>query len=177
MDATNESEPAPTKQRATVKRRSDRELVVTRTINGPARLVFEAWTQAELLKLWWVPKSFGLSLRSCEVDARVGGKYRLVFSHGDATIEFFGTYLDVTPHSRLVWTNEEGDEGGPVTTVTFQEERGKTLVSVHDLYPSKEALDAALASGATGGLPEQLDELDALLATRAATGSPPLHVS
>jgi uncharacterized protein YndB with AHSA1/START domain len=149
----------------TEERTSERELVVARTVNGPARLVFEAWTKPELFQRWWVPKSFGLTLLSCEMDVRVGGQYRLVFRHGDSTMAFFGTYREVTPPSRLVWTNEEGDAGETVTTVTFDEKNGKTLLVVHDLYPSKKALDAAIASGSTGGLPEQLDQLDAILAS------------
>ena len=120
MDARRVSEPTPMKNRTTVDRRSERELVVTRTFNGPARIVFEAWTRPELFRRWWVPKSMGMSLRSCEMDVRVGGKYRLEFEPDG--MAFFGTYLEVTPHSRLVWTNEEGGEGGPVTTVTFEEE-------------------------------------------------------
>jgi uncharacterized protein YndB with AHSA1/START domain len=161
------------KDLTTVKRKSERELVVSRTLNGPARIVFEAWTKPELFKRWWVPKSFGLSLLSCELDVRVGGRYRLVFGHDASTMEFFGRYLEVTPHSRLVWTNDEGDDGGAVTTVTFEERGGKTLLVVHDLYPSKEALDAAIASGATGGMPEQLEELDELLVTLGASAGRP----
>lgn len=152
------------KNLTTAERTSDRELVVTRTVNGPARLVFEAWTKSELFKRWWVPKSFGLNLLSCDLDVRVGGKYRLVFAHGESgTMEFHGRYLEVIPHSRLVWTNEEGDGGEVITTVTFAELDGKTQLVVRDLYPSKEALDAAIASGSTGGLPEQLDALEELL--------------
>ena len=114
MDAKRESEPASGKNRTTVERKSERELVVTRTFNGPARIVFEAWTKPELFKRWWVPKSMGMSLLSCEMDVRVGGRYRLVFGHdGSKPMAFFGTYIEVTPHSRLVWTNEEGGEGGP----------------------------------------------------------------
>ena len=171
MDARKESEPTPTKNRATVERKSERELVVTRTVNGPARIVFEAWTKPELFKQWWAPKSFGLTLLSCEQDVRVGGKYRLVFSHPAAPqpMEFFGRYLEVTPHSRLVWTNDEGDEAGPVTTVTFEDKDGKTLLVVHDLYPSKEALDGAIASGATSGMPETLEQLDELLVALGAS--------
>jgi uncharacterized protein YndB with AHSA1/START domain len=153
-----------------VERRSERELVVTRTINGPARIVFEAFTKPDLLKRWWVPKSFGLSLLSCEADVRVGGKYRLVFVHGASKpMEFFGRYIEVTPHSRLVWSNDEGEDGGPVTTVTFEEKGGKTLLVMHDLYPSKEALDGAIASGATGGMPETLEQLDEFVVTLGAT--------
>lgn len=150
----------------TAERTSDRELVVKRTVNGPARLVFEAWTKPELFQRWWVPKSYGLTLLSCEMDVRVGGQYRLVFRHGESTMAFFGTYRDVTPPSRLVWTNDEGEAGVTVTTVTFDEKDGKTLLVVHDLYPSKDALEA---SGATGAMPEQLDQLDAFLASLAAS--------
>ena len=161
MDVSRESEVTPTKNRTEVERKSELELVVTRTVNAAARVVFEAWTKAELLRRWWVPKSFELTLLSCEMDVRVGGHYRLVFPHEDSTMEFFGTYLEVTPHSRLVWTNDEGDEGQTVTTVTFEETDGKTRLVVHDLYPSKKALD----SGSTGALPEALDQLDELLAS------------
>jgi len=161
MDESRESEATPTKNQTTVERKSERELVVTRTVNGPARLVFEAWTKAELFRRWWVPKSYGLTLLSCEMDVRVGGQYRLAFLHEGATMEFFGTYLEVVPHSRLVWTNDEGDAGQTITTVTFEENAGKTLLVVNDLYPSKEALEG----GASAALPETLDQLDELLAS------------
>src|SRR5262249_54730014 len=144
MDGRRESEPTPLKSRTTVERTSERELVVRRTVNGPARLVFEAWTKLELFQQWWVPKSMGMFLRSCEMDVRVGGRYRLVFGHDAANpTEFFGRYIEVTPPSRLVWTNDEGGDGGPITTVTFEDKGGKTLLVLHELYPSKEALDAA----------------------------------
>lgn len=146
-----------------VERKSERELVVTRTVNGPVHLVFEAWTKAELFRRWWVPKSCGLTLLSCEMDVRVGGQYRLVFQHEGSTMEFFGVYREVTPPSRLVWTNEEGDGGITVTTVTFEEKGARTLLTVHDLYPSKEALDAAVDNGSTSGMPETLDQLDEFL--------------
>ena len=166
MDARRESEPAPMKNRTTVERKSDRELVVTRTFNGPARIVFEAWTKPELFRRWWVPKSMGMSLLSCVMDVRVGGKYRLEFEP-DA-MAFFGTYLEVTPHSRLVWTNEEGGEGGPVTTVTFEEKGGKTLLVMHELHSSKEALDAA-GTGAADAMVETFAQLDELLLTLGAS--------
>jgi uncharacterized protein YndB with AHSA1/START domain len=154
------------KNRTTVERKSERELVVTRTFNGPARIVFEAWTKPELFRRWWAPKSMGMSLLSCEMDVRVGGKYRLEFEP-DA-MAFFGTYLEVTPPSRLVWTNEEGGEGGPVTTVTFEEKGGKTLLVMHELYPSKEALDAA-GTGAADAMVETFAQLDELLVTLGAS--------
>ena len=169
MDATRTSEPTAMKTNPTsVERTSEREFVVTRSFNAPARLVFEAWTKPELLKRWWAPKSMGMSLASCEADVRVGGKYRIVFDLGDSkTMAFFGKYLEVKPHSRLVWTNEESDEGS-VTTVTFAEEGGKTLVVMHELYPSKEALDAA-GTGAADAMGETFDQLEELLVTVAAS--------
>ncbi len=163
MEARRESEPIPMKKRTTVERRSERELVVTRTINGPAHIVFEAFTRPELFERWWVPKSFGISLLSCEMDVRVGGGYRLVFAGGH---EFFGKYLEVTPPARLVWTNDEGEDG-PVTTVTFEEQGGTTLVVMHDLYPSKEALDAG--AGSMSGMEETFDQLDELVVAQGAS--------
>ena len=163
MGARRDDEPGSTKNRTTVERKSERELVTTRTFNGPARIVFEAWTKPELFKRWWVPKSMGMSLRSCEMDVRVGGKYRLEFAHGDTQAAFFGTYKEGTPHSRLVWTNEESDEGS-VTTVTFEEKGGKTLLVMHELYPSKQALDAA-GTGAADATVETFAQLDELLVT------------
>lgn len=165
MDATRGSEAAPMKNRTTVERKSERELVVTRTFNASARIVFEAWTTPALLMQWWAPKSFGVSFLLCEADARTGGTYRFVFSHpsSEQPMAFFGRYLEVTPPSRLVWTNEEGGEGGAVTTVTFEERAGTTLVVMHDLYPSKEALDGAIESGSTSGFSETFEQLDGLL--------------
>jgi uncharacterized protein YndB with AHSA1/START domain len=148
-------------KRTTVERTSDRELVVTRTFDAPARLVFAAWTTPELFKRWWVPKSMGMTLRSCEMDVRTGGKYRLGYGDG---MDFFGRYLEVTPHSRIVWTNEEGGEDGSVTTVTFEERGGKTLLMMSELYPSKTALDAA-GTGAADATHETFRQLDELLVT------------
>jgi uncharacterized protein YndB with AHSA1/START domain len=160
MDARRGSEPTPMMNRTTVERKSEREMVVTRIFNAPARLVYEAWTKPELLKRWWVPKSTGMSLLSWEADVRVGGTYRLEFGPG---VAFFGRYLEVTPPSRLVWTNEESEDGA-VTTVTFEEKDGKTLLVLHELYPSKEALDRMEG----GMLPEQFEQLDELLVTLGA---------
>lgn len=162
MNAGSEGSTAPVKNRTAVERTSDREVVVTRTINGPARLVFEAFTRAELFRRWWVPRSMGMTLLSCELDARVGGGYRLVFDHSPEPLAFFGTYVEVTPYSRLVWTNDEGGDSGPVTTVTFEEAGGKTLVVLQERYPSKEALDAA-GTGAADAMVETFDQLEELL--------------
>ena len=168
MDERRKSEPTPMQKQTTVERKSERELVVSRTFNGPARVVFEAWTKPELLKRWWAPKSTGMSLLSCEADVRFGGEYRFEFGHGaSTTMAYFGRYIEVTPHSRLVWTNDESDDGA-VTTVTFEEKGGRTLLVLHERYPSKEALDSAIA-GMEGGMPEQFEQLDELLVTLGAS--------
>jgi uncharacterized protein YndB with AHSA1/START domain len=152
----------------TIERTSERELVVTRKVNGPARLVFEAWTNPDLFLQWWIPKSFGMTVLSFEADIRTGGQYRLVFAHDSGPMAFFGRYLEVTPHSRVVWTNEESGDG-PVTTVTFEESGDKTLLVMHELYPSKEALDAAMSSGEKSGMDETFAQLDEVLAGMGAT--------
>ena len=167
MGANEKSDPASRKSRTTVERKSERELVVTRSFNAPAHIVFEAWTKPELLKRWWAPKSFGVSFLTCEADVRAGGTYRFVFTHpsSEQPMEFFGRYIEVKPHSRLAWTNDEGGEGGAVTTVTFEERGGETIVVMHDLYPSKKALDDAIASGSTSGFGETFEQLDELFVT------------
>ena len=165
MVARKESESSS--RPVTVERKSDRELVVTRRFDAPARLVFEAWTRPELFRQWWVPKSMDMKLHAIEMDVRTGGGYRLSFGEG---MDFFGRYLEVTPHSRLVWTNEEGGEAGPVTTVTFEEKGGKTLLVLRELYPSKEALDAA-GTGAADAMGETFGQLDELLVALGGTGA------
>jgi len=169
MDASRGSEAAPAKNPTTTERRSDHELAVTRSFDAPARLLYEAWTKPELFKRWWVPRSFGLNLLSCELDVRVGGTYRLVFKHPSAPepMAFFGRYVEVVPDARISWTNEEGGETGPVTTVTFEEKNGKTLVVMCDRFPTKEALDAAIESGSTSGNGESFDQLEELVGASA----------
>ncbi len=153
------------KNQTKVERKSDRELVASRIISGAASIVFEAWAKPEIFKKWWIPKTAPIKLESCEMDIRTGGKYRLKMSMSDQTMEFFGKYLEVTPNSRLVWTNEEGGaDAAVVTTVTFEETEGATRVTVQDLYPSKKALDNAIATDSTGALPEQLEQLAQLIA-------------
>ena len=164
MVARNDSE----SQRTTVQKKSEREVVVTRTFDAPARLVFEAWSKPELFKKWWVPRSMGMTLRSCEMDVRSGGNYRLVFGDDPAnTMAFFGKYLEVVPDKRIVWTNEESGDAGSVTTVTFDERDGKTLLVLSELYPTKEALDAA-GTGAQEAMTETFGQLDELLVELSA---------
>lgn len=163
-ETSRESVPAKTLTR--VERRSDRELVATRIFDAPARLVFEAWTKAELFRQWWVPKSAGMALVSCEMDVRVGGGYRLEFGIGEGrTMAFFGKYLEVTPPTRLSWTNEESPEGA-ISTVILQEKDGRTLLEMHEVYPSREACENS-AGGMEEGIPESFDQLAEFLAARA----------
>ena len=152
------------KNETTVERKSEREVVITRNFNAPAHLVFEAWTKPELMRRWWVPKSSGLTLLSCEMDVRTGGTYRFVFRHPSTSepMAFFGRYLEVSPHSRLVWTNEEGGDAGQISTVTLEDRGDTTRMVLHELYPSREALDAG--AGAYDGMPESFGQLDELLA-------------
>lgn len=166
MVARRENEPVPMSNRTTSERMSERELVITRTFDAPARLVFEAWTTPELFKQWWVPKSSGATLLSCEQDVRVGGNYRLEFAHPKTTapMAFFGRYLEVVRNARLVWTNEESEDGA-VTTVSFEEEEGKTRLVMRELYPSKKALDVA-SEGMDGAMSETFGQLDAFLTHR-----------
>lgn len=166
MVARKESE----SRRTTVQKKSEREVVVTRTFDAPARLVFEAWSNSELFKKWWVPRSMGMTLRSCEMDVRTGGKYRLVFGDDPANpMAFFGSYLEVVPNKRIVWTNEESGDAGSITTVTFEERDGKTLLVMSELYPTKEAFDAA-GTGAQEATHETFEQLDELLAELSARG-------
>jgi uncharacterized protein YndB with AHSA1/START domain len=147
-------------------RRSDREVVVTRIFDAPARLVFQAWTTPELLMRWWTPKSFGITFISCEADVRPGGTYRFVMGHPsfDQPMAFVGRYLEVDPPRCLVWTNEENEEGS-VTTVTFEEKDGRTYLMLSDVYATKAALDEAMVQGGIGAFPEQFEALDGLLQT------------
>ena len=168
MGERRDSEATPMNNRTTVERKSDREMVVTRTFNGPVHIVFEAWTKPELFMRWWAPKSMGVPMLSCEMDVRTGGGYRVKFGHDPSEAwAFFGKYIEVIPNARLVWTNEESDDGA-VTTVTFEEKGDKTLLVLHELYPSKEALDDAIA-GMEGGMPEQFEQLDELLVILGAS--------
>ena len=172
MGERRDSHPNAMGNRTTVERTSDRELVVRRTFAGPPRIVFEAWTKPELFKLWWAPKSSGVPLLSCDMDVRVGGGYRVTFGRdASQSMTFFGKYIEVTPPSRLVWTNEEGDDGA-VTTVTFEEKDGETLLVLHELYPSKEALDEAFI-GMEDAMPEQFEQLDELLGVLGANVGQP----
>lgn len=148
-----------------VERRSPCELVMIRRFAAPANVVFQAWADPALFRQWWVPRSYGMTLVSCEMDVRVGGTYRLEIGHAshDQPMAFFGTYLEVEPGTRIVWTNEESPDGA-VTTVSFVEREGHTEVTVSNLFPSAQALEQELSSGACEGTTESLAQLEEFLA-------------
>lgn len=171
MNAKEDIESNAKKNPTTVEAKSEREIVVTRTFDAPARIVFQAWTTPALFKRWWIPKSMPLALLSYQADIRTGGSYRLVFDvDGTKTMAFFGKYIEVTPHSRIAWTNDESGEDGAVTTVTLEKMGDQTRMVLHELYRSKEVRDAALASGAYDGMPETFAQLDEVLVTLGAEG-------
>jgi uncharacterized protein YndB with AHSA1/START domain len=155
----------------------DREIVITRTFNGPARIVFEAWTRPEHVRRWWAPRSRGVSLTACDADVRVGGRYRYVarLDRG-GEFAFTGRYVEVAPPSRLVYTEvfeptaagAKPDDPEVVVTVSFEERDGRTHVVSRSLCPSKDVRDAIIASGMEHGMRESMDQLDALVASRAA---------
>jgi uncharacterized protein YndB with AHSA1/START domain len=161
----NDNHPDPSDVRTTVNQKSDCELIVTRTFNAPARIVFQAWSDPELFKRWWIPKATGMTIVECEMDVRTGGNYRLEITPpgSDQPMAFFGTYLEVVPDALIVWTNEEED-GGAVTSVTFEEKNGKTQLTLTERYLTSQALQDALEGSATA-LPEQFTQLDELLFT------------
>jgi uncharacterized protein YndB with AHSA1/START domain len=172
MDQGRRTESSSTDNRTTIERKSDRELVVTRIFNGPVRIVYDAWTKPDLFMRWWAPKSMGVPMISCEMDVRTGGGYRVEFGHDPSqSWAFFGKYLEVVPNTLLVWTNEESDDAA-VTTVTFEDKGDVTLLVLRELYPSKEALDEAIA-GMEGGMPEQFEQLDELLLSLIASADGP----
>jgi len=150
--------------RTSVERKGTRELLVTRLFDAPPSMVYQAWSRPELFQRWWMPGSAsGISFLSCDMDVRTGGKYRLEFGTGGSdSMAFYGKYLEVVPNERIVWTNDEGEEGA-ITTVTFEDQGGKTLLRFHEIYPSAAALEEAL-QGSAATLPEQLAQLDQLLA-------------
>jgi uncharacterized protein YndB with AHSA1/START domain len=165
MHATTNDE--PTQKRTILERRSDRELVLTRTIHGPARLVFDAYTKPELLKRWWAPASMGVSMFSCEIDPRVGGRYRYAYGRDPKQqMAFSGTFTEVVPHERLVCTSlfeQMPAAGEAIVTTTFTERDGKTVVVLHQLFPSKQVMDGAIAAGMENGMRITMDQLEELV--------------
>jgi uncharacterized protein YndB with AHSA1/START domain len=157
-----------TQDRTTLEVIGDREVVITRRFDAPARIVFEAWTKPELVKRWWAPKSRRVVMASCEADVRTGGRYRYVMARDGAEIPFSGEYREVTPHSRLVYTSifePMKAMGEAVVTVTFEEKDGRTLLTTHEVYASKQARDGALASGMESGMRETMNQLEELVAS------------
>jgi uncharacterized protein YndB with AHSA1/START domain len=163
MPGKHDNDPNSVDASTEVKRKSDRELIVTRTFHAPARIVFQAWSNPELFQRWWIPTTFGMRIVACEMEVRAGGSYRLEITPpgSDQPMAFFGRYLEVVQDERIVWTNEEA-EGGAVTTVMFKENNGMTELTLTERYPTSEALDEALEGSATA-LPDQFGQLEELL--------------
>jgi len=170
--AASEGSRSSVESRTKMERTSDRELRIERSFEAPARIVFDAWTRAELVSRWWAPSALGVEIRSCEADVRVGGRYRYVLQARAATVlAFSGEYREVVPHSRLVYTSSfeptaSGAVGEPaVVTVSFDEQDGRTRLVARELYPSKQVLDDVLASGMETGMRATMDQLDELVKT------------
>jgi uncharacterized protein YndB with AHSA1/START domain len=156
-------------QDTTLERTSDREIVITRSFRAPPRIVFEAFTKSEHVRKWWAPRSRGVELVACDADVSVGGAYRYVMRVRDlGDMAFSGRYVELTPPSRLVYTQvfePMKDAGEAVVTVTFDAEPGeRTKMTSRERYPSKDALEAAIQSGMEGGMRESMDQLDVLVA-------------
>jgi uncharacterized protein YndB with AHSA1/START domain len=150
-----------------VERVSDRELLLRRVFRARPRTVFDAMTKPELVRRWWAPRSLGVVLFDCEADVRVGGSYRYTFGRpGEPPMAFSGTYVEVAPGARLVYTQifepmRAAGEG--VITATYDVHPEGTLLVQRERYPSKEVLDGAIASGMERGMRETLEQLAALL--------------
>jgi uncharacterized protein YndB with AHSA1/START domain len=161
--------------RTTVERTSDRELVISRTFEARARIVWDAWTRPELLKRWWAPRSLGVTLFSCEVDLRVGGRYRYVFGHTpEHAMAFSGTFTEIVACARLVCTQlfePMASAGEAIVAATFEERDGRTRVVQRALYPSKQSLDGAIASGMEKGARATFEQLEELVAALGAASS------
>jgi uncharacterized protein YndB with AHSA1/START domain len=156
--------------RTSMKLEGDRVIIISRTFNAPARIVFDAYTRPELVKRWWAPKSRGVALSLCEADVRVGGKYRYVLSVRGEEIGFSGEYTEVTPHTRLVYTQifePMAEAGAVICTIQLEEREGKTFFVSHESYPSPEARQATIDAGMEGGMRESMDQLDELVASMA----------
>jgi uncharacterized protein YndB with AHSA1/START domain len=145
----------------------DREIVISRTFNAPARLVFDAVTKPELLKRWWAPKSLGVALVQCDADVRPGGTYRYVMQKGNGPLmAFSGTYREESPPARLVYDEifePMAALGSAHVSVTFEEHDGKTRYVMRSVYASKQARDGVVASGMEKGMRESMDQLEALV--------------
>jgi uncharacterized protein YndB with AHSA1/START domain len=145
----------------------DREIVMTRSFAAPARLVFEAYTKADLVAKWWAPKKCGVEMVSCEAEVRVGGKWRYTLRNPDTeVVAFYGEYREVTAPERVVYTEQfsKFPDGPPViVTVTFVERDGRTEMTSTQLYPSKEVREMVVATGMEFGANETLNQLEEVL--------------
>lgn len=152
----------------TVTAPTDREIVMTRAFDAPRELVFDAWTKPELLKQWLGVRG-GWTFAVCDIDLKVGGKYRFVWrKQGQPDLGMGGVYQEVQPPERLVSTeafDQSWYPGEAVNTMELSEEDGKTVVTLTVRYESIEARDAVLASPMDKGVAESYDKLEELLPT------------
>jgi uncharacterized protein YndB with AHSA1/START domain len=155
-----------------VDRRSDLELVVSRVFDAPARIVYTAFTKPEHMKRWWAPKGFGVVMYECDIDLRVGGKFRYVFGReGEPKMAFSGEFTEVVPNQKIVSTQlfEQMPQAGiAIVTATFTEIDGATTLELLQTFPTKAALDGAVATGMTDGMKLTFQQLAALCAELAA---------
>ncbi len=153
--------------RMSLERTSDTTLVITRTLRAPPAIVFEAWTNPDYVRRWWAPLSRGVTLTECDADLRPGGEYRYVLTRGKERFAFYGKYLEITPPSRLVYTQifEPFPDAEARITVSFEADGGYTRLVSREVYPSKVALDGALHSGMEDGARETFQQLDELVAS------------
>jgi uncharacterized protein YndB with AHSA1/START domain len=151
----------------TVTTLSDNEIRMTRVFTAPRRLVFDAMTKPEHVTQWWGRLGDGYSVPVCEIDLRLGGAWRFVNRHPNGEAAFHGEYREITPPSRLVFTEifEDFPDVVSVVTADFVEEGGKTRLTATVWYPSREVRDMVLGTGMAQGAGISYDRLEELLAT------------
>ena len=144
---------------------SDLEICMTRVFDAPRHLVFDAMTKPEHVKQWWGRLGEGYSVPVCEIDLRVGGRWRFVNRHPNGEVAFYGEYREITPPSRLVFTEifEQYPDSVSVVTSDFTDEDGKTRLTATVRYPSLEVRDIVLSSGMARGAGLSYDRLEDLV--------------
>jgi uncharacterized protein YndB with AHSA1/START domain len=154
----------------TVTTPSDTEIQLTRLFNAPRHLVFEAMSKPEHIKRWWGNLGDGYSVPVCEVDLRVGGKWRFINRHPNGDAEFYGVYREITPPDRVVFTEifAAFPDTESVVTAVLTDEGGRTRLHATSKYPSKEVRDMVLSTGMEKGAALSYDRLDEVASALAA---------
>lgn len=148
------------------------EVRMTRVFDAPRELVFEAMTKPEHVKEWWGRLGDGYSVPACDIDLRVGGKWRFVNKHPKGEVTFYGEYREITPPNRLVFTEIFADfpDNVSVVTTVFTDEGKKTRMTVTVDYGTQEVRDIVLGTGMTRGAGISYDRLDDLVRKLSAQG-------